>query len=59
MKQEFKTFKYLSNQSGFGWNSATKSIEADDSVWSSLKEDYKRYKGKSFQFFEEMDLLFG
>ncbi len=59
MKPEYRNFKYLSSQSGFGWNASTKTIDAADEVWATLDVAYQKYKGKSFQFFEEFDLLFG
>lgn len=57
-KQGFKLVRDLKSKSGFGWNEATQTVEAADSVWDKLFEVNLSFHDFYIRFLNYANLVF-
>ena len=62
MTKDFKTFRDLKAQSGFGWDEQKQVIIAEPDVWDAYIKKHplaKKFRTKSLPFFDLLQELFG
>lgn len=62
MTKDFKTFRDLKAQSGFGWDEQNQLVIADPDVWDAYINKHpaaKKFRTKSLPFFDLLQELFG
>ena len=62
MTKDFKTFRDLKAQSGFGWDEQKQVIAAEPDVWDAYIKKHplaKKFWTKLLQFFDLLQELFG
>eukprot|EP00474_Spongospora_subterranea_P003921 CRZ04379.1 hypothetical protein [Spongospora subterranea] len=61
LKKDFKLFKTIKENSGFGWDPEIETPTAPDEVWDRLIESnkaLKKFRGKPFPLFDRLSCLF-
>ena len=62
MTKDFKTFRDLKAQSGFGWDEQKQLVTADSDVWDAYIKKHplaKKFRTKSLPFFNLLQELLG
>ncbi|KAK1296770.1 hypothetical protein QJS10_CPB15g00192 [Acorus calamus] len=61
-RTQYMTVKTLVDQNGFSWDSATRTVMADDAVWNKYIAEHPTaeiYRGKAWPLYEDLQIIFG
>jgi Myb/SANT-like DNA-binding domain len=61
LKADYSAIRTLTEQSGFGWDPVKKCVTAPEEVWKAYLEkhaSYKDYKGRSYEFYDELEEIY-